>query len=84
MESEDEDCKRDINKFMRLVFQKFKESLRHEKTNFKTPEEKRRKGTNAERKEIKDQTTLKTRIIEHPRNLKKNSKSLHILGWQLR
>lgn len=31
MESNDEDCQSEINKFMRFMFQTFKEFLRHEK-----------------------------------------------------
>lgn len=50
MESEDEECQCEINKFMKLMFQKFKELLRHKK-NFKNPEEKRRKdGLGKEKK----------------------------------
>lgn len=29
MESDDEDCQSEINKYMKLMFKKFKESLRH-------------------------------------------------------
>lgn len=37
MESEDEDLQSEIDKFVKLMFQKLKEFLRHEKTKLKTP-----------------------------------------------